>query len=261
MDIYMYSGSRGAFISPVACTCISMVCSGLGSYRLYVMIAFHIEQHLRDGGTDNPTELLLGFLHRYGRRKTDVIDRPFVSCQQGDADLSGVYRIELCVELFNLTYEKLRSCLVTKNIEGRKEKMSILAQIVDSARLHKEREGFIAKAKLIRFYDTKGGNSQASSQKDSRKAVKSNEKKRKASKKILEEEEDDADVEADRLIRGYKLRRGPGGSLIPLQRPDLQHNKRRSSDEVLRGRASKMRKNKKKQNRDKNLRFLATFGK
>uniref|UniRef100_A0A7S2P2B0 Poly(A) RNA polymerase mitochondrial-like central palm domain-containing protein n=1 Tax=Leptocylindrus danicus TaxID=163516 RepID=A0A7S2P2B0_9STRA len=229
---------------------------GLGSYRLYVMIAFHIERHLRDGGADNPTELLLGFLHRYGLRKTDVVDNPFVACEQGGADLSGVYRIELCVELFHLTYEKLRSCLVTKNIEGRKEKISIVAQIVDSVRLHKEREGFIAKAKLLRFYETKkGGSPQSSGQKEPRKVVKSNEKKSGARKRTWAEDDDEA--EAERLIRGYKMRRGPRGSLIPLQRPDLIHKKQQSPEEILLGRASKKRKNKKKQNRDKNLRHLA----
>lgn len=38
---------------------------GLGSYKLYVLVSFHIEEHLRLGGSDRPGEVLVSFFYRY----------------------------------------------------------------------------------------------------------------------------------------------------------------------------------------------------
>jgi hypothetical protein len=70
----------------------------------------------------------------------------------------------------------------------------------------------------------------------------------------------DTDEEADRLMAGYGVMRGPRGSLVPKQRPDVEARREAlRSDPLfeLKGRASKNRSSKKKQKRDSPVREFA----
>jgi hypothetical protein len=112
---------------------------GLGSYKLYVLVAAHIEKHLALGGVDRPGEILLSFLYRYGsgwvqtkkQRRLDGSPDPetvtllqqYVSVYSKGpsssictpprdddvsvADLSNVYRIDAIITLFRTSWERL----------------------------------------------------------------------------------------------------------------------------------------------------------
>lgn len=111
---------------------------GLGSYKLYVLVAFHIQNHLSRGGTDRPGEVLLSFLYRYGgghhknmkqkRNSYQDDDQSLVTflsqdtplhaicngpdsnnagAASGTADLSNVYRLDSVVNLFRRCWELL----------------------------------------------------------------------------------------------------------------------------------------------------------
>ena len=70
----------------------------------------------------------------------------------------------------------------------------------------------------------------------------------------------DTDEEADRIMAGYGLMRGPRGSLVPKHRPDVEARRealRNDPDHELKGRASKNRSSKKKQKRDSAIREFA----
>lgn len=82
---------------------------GLGSYRLYVMIASFLEEYSSQRRASiNSSEVLLGFLRQYGiSRKRKILVTKHVHCSLGTADLSGVYKLPLCLQLFELAYTKL----------------------------------------------------------------------------------------------------------------------------------------------------------
>ena len=70
----------------------------------------------------------------------------------------------------------------------------------------------------------------------------------------------DTDEEANRLMAGYGVMRGPRGSLVPKHRPDVEARRealRNDPDHELKGRASKNRSSKKKQKRDSAVREFA----
>jgi hypothetical protein len=62
-------------------------------------------------------------------------------------------------------------------------------------------------------------------------------------------------AEANELMAGYGVRRGPRGGLIPRTRPDVDARRSKPPDAV--GRATKNRKNNKKQKRDKGSKEIA----
>lgn len=126
---------------------------GLGSYKLYVLVAYHIEQHLLLGGNDRPSEIFLGFLFRYGAilgynsldgTMTHLQKNvPVATFDASIADLSNVFLLEHCVDLFGRCWRRLwkRTRSSSKNIG------SFLADIVDVKALAKERQSHIQRAK------------------------------------------------------------------------------------------------------------------
>jgi hypothetical protein len=123
---------------------------GLGSYKLYVLVAHHIEKHLEQGGTDRPGEVLLSFLFRYGKVtrsyngdsvsgvfRTQLSITSMIECGGGCADLSNVYLIQNCLRLFDIAWHRLQSKLVSSRGHP---PPSLLDSLVDSALLRRERD-------------------------------------------------------------------------------------------------------------------------
>jgi hypothetical protein len=123
---------------------------GLGSYKLYVLVAYHIEKHLKQGGTDRSGEVLLAFLFRYGKvpqsyngESVSGVFRTHLSVSStiesggGCADLSNVYLIQNCLRLFDLAWHRLQSKFVSSRGQA---PPSFLDALVDSALLRRERD-------------------------------------------------------------------------------------------------------------------------
>lgn len=126
---------------------------GLGSYKLYVLVAYHVHRHLALGGSDRPGEVLLSFLYRYGcgagNDRNDHATtrlRQYVPLQAHDgasADLSNVYKLDECIHLFRLCWDRLwervQKSKQSKR-DARKKKNSLLAVVVCPDRLRRDRE-------------------------------------------------------------------------------------------------------------------------
>lgn len=67
----------------------------------------------------------------------------------------------------------------------------------------------------------------------------------------------EGDTGAAQLMAGYGMKRGPHGGLIPRSRPDVEAHQSMSTIPEAVGRATKNRKNKKKQKRDEGLQEIA----
>jgi hypothetical protein len=134
---------------------------GLGSYKLYVLVAHHMERHLSLGGSDRPGEIILSFLFRYGkspscsssiaepRGKQRHHQRHFTALKQsvpldgpngGCADLSNVFRLDACIDLFRQCFDRLWDKIVWmgRHDHGRGE-ISLLADLICPDRLERER--------------------------------------------------------------------------------------------------------------------------
>jgi hypothetical protein len=149
---------------------------GLGSYKLYVIVAHHIQQHLSLGGRDECGEVLLSFLFRYGSRRVvgnhcvhpqartalsqdDVIETSSRCHDDGDnnssssssigcADLSNVYKLEECLHLFGCAWKRLWNS-VRKNKSKNTApsgSVSLLAEFIDPYPLDQQRQRYISKA-------------------------------------------------------------------------------------------------------------------
>jgi len=129
---------------------------GLGSYKLYVLVAHHIERHLALGGSDRPGEIVLSFLYRYGmsgsQREGSKLhctplskDVPLQGPNGASADLSNVFQLDACIELFRLCWERLWGRVISAKQPG-KNNASLLAEVICSPRLAQERR--LAREKL-----------------------------------------------------------------------------------------------------------------
>lgn len=132
---------------------------GLGSYKLYVLVSYHIEQYLLEGGTDEPAGVLLSFFYRYMDIATECrkhwkknmpdirkvplsINVPIVGKDCAVADLSNVFRLDDCKVLFRICWSKLWQicCYHTSEIAKRGVKpLSILSSVLNIDRLRKQR--------------------------------------------------------------------------------------------------------------------------
>lgn len=119
---------------------------GLGSYKLYVLVAYHIHFHLAMGGSDRPGEVLMSFLYRFGCRggtlkpkdgaKRTLLDQQ-TTLQGIDgacADLSNVFRLDECLDLFRACWERL------KQSTSQQKRQSFLADLVCPAQLKLARD-------------------------------------------------------------------------------------------------------------------------
>lgn len=127
---------------------------GLGSYKLYVLVAHHLQQYLELGGTDRPSEILISFLFRYGGIKGHNVDPrartklsqyvPLVDNSGCMADLSNVFQLQHCVQLFKGCWTRLWK--VTRSFDDSGD--SLLMHVVDAARLQRQREASLRKAEM-----------------------------------------------------------------------------------------------------------------
>jgi hypothetical protein len=212
---------------------------GLGSYKLYVLVAYHIERHLANGGTDRPAEILVSLLVRYGLNGTDgytigdattnleqIKNRNDVlRCDGGLVELTPVFRLSDCVDMFRECYERLEDCCIMNADPGEDNVSSFLGSIVDCFCLRETRETSDRRSRM-------GDDS-------IRPPVARN---------------DPGKVNGDRKVGKVftkhegELKRGPRGGITPKKRPHLAAKnclKSNSHEDILQ-RATKSRKNKKK---------------
>jgi hypothetical protein len=121
---------------------------GLGSYKLYVLLAHHLQEHLALGGLDRPAEVLVSFLFRYGCVKGHNVDERVRTRLSQDvaledkngcvADLSNVFLLTHCVDLFKNCWMRLWK--LARRFEDKEVDESLLTHLVDPSRLHRERQ-------------------------------------------------------------------------------------------------------------------------
>ena len=137
---------------------------GLGSFKLYVLVAHHIEQHLSNGGRDRPSEVLLTLLYRYGcpnsskskKTTTDLLGcqnrNSVIHCGKGVCELVPVFKLEDCVAMFNECYFRLTDRIQLAE-ERDSSKFSYLSSFIDCRRLREARELWARRAKLSESID------------------------------------------------------------------------------------------------------------
>jgi hypothetical protein len=129
---------------------------GLGSFKLYVLVANHTERHLALGGSDNPAEILLMFLFRYGgvqgypgvdpHARTRLTQLMVIESEDGgSADMGGVYQVENCVKVFEACFMRLRQRL-NQNVNP---DHSLLMHVINSSILERKRRECCLKASLV----------------------------------------------------------------------------------------------------------------
>jgi hypothetical protein len=138
---------------------------GLGSYKLYVLVADHLQRHLTLGGSDRPGEVLLSFLYRYGCCGASRNDsshqtrlsqhRPLQALDGASADLSNVFKLDACIQLFRLCWDRLSERVQESRQlkQEAKRKTSLLAVVICPDRLRREREASLRllKQSLVRL--------------------------------------------------------------------------------------------------------------
>ena len=145
---------------------------GVGSYKLYILVAYHIERHLQLGGCDRPGEVLYSFFFRYcGKQAKNSLrtllskDMVLKTSDGGSADLSNVFLIDHCVRLFEMCFERLNRSLRSERKEGIGGR-SLLSRLIDAARLGRERSKLLkdasAAVQRLKLIASKSGKKRAS---------------------------------------------------------------------------------------------------
>jgi len=143
---------------------------GLGSYKLYVMVAYHLERHVGLlGGNDDPSEVLLAFFYRYcgsyPSNETATITplRPTTILTTNDggmAELRPVFRLAECEKVFQITFQRLITLFEGRAIEGGEDSavlMTVLGTIICAPTLNEERDDKLQKARNAKGYVTSIG--------------------------------------------------------------------------------------------------------
>jgi len=233
---------------------------GLGSYRLYVLVANHFNAHKSLGGGDSAAEMLLSFFYRYStpsksrdEARTQLKKEVVIRAEGGEADLSAV-SVDLCIELFQRCFEKLMDGL--ENHEGRKDRRSLIATLVDVMKVKRERTAAVLQAKSFRPPPSKkssnggsgisksGSSDNLASKKTHAKAAKKTHAKSKPESKAVKSGKKS---ESPNPKKGPK--RSARGALVPKRRFDLE-TKLDGMDALMQRGGKTHRKNKKKQKRD-----------
>lgn len=124
---------------------------GIGSFKLYVLLSFHIQEHLKHGGNDSPAEILLTFLLRFGHKSSQFsnIQRVAFTAISKDTTLESdggradcVFNIDKCKALFAECFSRL---MVRLEILSTNPNHSWLSCIIDSLRLRVLRTSSINK--------------------------------------------------------------------------------------------------------------------
>ena len=227
---------------------------GLGSYKLYVLVAYHIERHLAGGGKDRPSEVLISLLFRYGSIGADH-DEATTNLEQlqnrdtsiasdgGLCELAPIFRLGECINMFRECHRRLSDRFLAEDnydVDGRK--ISYLSSIIDCFRLSEARETSNRRAKLC----------------DSicRPTARNDTGKVNAGRRIGQVFSKNGPVSMQQQRSG--MERGPRGGIVPKRRPDLQAKSHLDQEAEIIMRGTKNRKNKKKQKRDVALKSFAS---
>jgi hypothetical protein len=114
-----------------------------------------IERHLALGGSDNPGEILLTFLFRYGdvpgfsnvskQARTSLSQLMVITSGDGSADMGNVFQVQNCITVFAACWHRLQSKL-KRHVNP---EHSLLRYIVDPDKLQSRRRKCYEKASLI----------------------------------------------------------------------------------------------------------------
>lgn len=211
-----------------------------------------------------------------------------VECDGGCADFQAIFKLEHCSNLFDQSYSRLLEELEAPNYSTD----SFLATIVHPGPLQRERDRNRNRAKAAgryiqlkdsctniwteakqhkqqfqlnlndpgglqqKWHEQRRGQSQSGLQsqqyKNDQAQIRNGSPRPAGRKRGFS----NGDANADQLMAGYGMKRGPRGGLIPRTRPDVEARRLSTLPETV-GRATKNRKNKKKQKRDEGLKEIA----
>ncbi len=233
---------------------------GLGSYKLYVMIAYHYQQHLELGGGDSAAEMFLSFLYRYSdiklpnmnpRTQTDISSPRVIICDGGEADLNSGVKLDRCARLFGECFKRTMYQLQQQKNDV---DASMIAPLIDGTKLKAARRKCIEMAtQWKKMKGPQGGGLLVTTRLgDGTCNVPPGSKRLGIS---FSKSGPNLHLESSSAL-GEDMKRGPRGGLIPKSRPDVDAKPTGVTALLLRGR--KNRKNNKKQKRDKALREFAT---
>jgi len=223
---------------------------GLGSYKLYVLVAYHLERHLANGGMDHPSEVLISLLFRYGcigsrYDKTTTTDlewfqksEDLIHSDGGMCELTPVFRLSDCVDMFRECHARLFDRIDVA--DDHDEKISYLSCMIDCYRLNEARETSVRRSKLCDDINRPTPRDHPGKVSSGRRIGK-------------------VFTKGSGAVQS-SLKRGPRGGIVPKKRPDLQakHSLRNNRDAEIIQRGVKNRKNNKKQKRDEALRSFAS---
>ena len=109
------------------------------------MMAYHLERKDDDNDNDkSPACVLLGSLVRFGVEEPPTRDDVLRTEGYGEANLSGVYRLDNCLECFAKCHQRL-----TEERRDDNDDKSLLCCVLDHERLQREQETASRRAKTI----------------------------------------------------------------------------------------------------------------
>merc|ERR1712012_175023 len=125
---------------------------GLGSYKLYVLVANHFNSHKSLGGGTSAAEILVSFFYRYSvpkksnsKARTYLSKNSTISSENGEADLSPV-SVEHCTQLFQLCFQRIMDYLADYKEDGK----SLVASLIDMMKIKRERNSVLNQTKLFK---------------------------------------------------------------------------------------------------------------
>lgn len=224
---------------------------GLGSYRLYVLVANHFNMHTSLGGGDSAAEMMVSFFFRYSTpTKSNNKARSYlctanpICSDGGEADL-GPVDVKPITQLFQLCYQRIMDRL--GEYKNEESSMSILAAMVDSAQVKQERRSILKKSKDVSEKPTAIPLLHPGKVSISAKRVGHTFSKSQLKQDVSKSSSSTSSKRKSRVSQ----KRSSRGALIPKFRPDTQIKSNGANGIIERG--QKNRKNKKKQRRDQAL--------
>jgi len=231
---------------------------GLGSYKLYVLVSYHIERHLKSGGKDLPSEVLISLLFRYGgfgrnRASTTLSNAMTLSSHGGMADMQPVFRLDDIEHAFANSFNRLSKAFdIFKRKKGT-NKISLLGAIVDPVKLNEEREFAITRARRLKQYQSKCAEAVVRDKVEAAVNLPPHNKKVAKFPRSVRQGtmvDQNSEEDADDFAARYGFLRSASGALIPLSRPDLDAQRLQREGgfrAYVEARSRKNRKNKRKQ--------------
>jgi len=162
----------------------------------------------------------------------------------GEGNMSAVFKIDSIVALFGICFNRL--CKRMQQL-FQKEHFSLLNCIIDHSSLGAARDHALRNSQVLSHFNILRNDPGKIT--DGKRVGHVFSKRTHQGEDISNRKEAcDTDDEAEELMAGYGLQRGPRGALIPRHRPDIEA--KRTGTFLAVERARKNRKNNKKQSRD-----------